>query len=54
MIELHLDDLGALEYICNSLGLGRITVNSKFARFVVSTQREVAAIIAIFFFLNTV
>lgn len=55
MIGLHLDDQGTLEYICNSLGFGKITVNSKDARFTVSTQREVAAIIAIFskYCLNT-
>jgi len=55
VIGLHLDDLGALEYICNTLGFGKITVNSKDARFTVSTQREVAAIIAIFskYCLNT-
>lgn len=55
VIGLHLDDQGTLEYICNSLGFGKITVNSKDARFTVSTQREVAAIIAIFskYCLNT-
>lgn len=55
VIVLHLDDQGTLEYICNTLGLGKITVYSKDARFIVSTQREVAAIIAIFskYCLNT-
>lgn len=55
VIELHLDDQDTLEYIYSSLGIGRITVNSKFARFIVSTQREIAAIIAIFskYCLNT-
>ena len=55
VIELHLDDQGTLEYICDSLGLGKVTVNSKYARFIVNTQREVAAINAIFskYCLNT-
>jgi hypothetical protein len=55
VIELHLDDQDTLKFICSSLGFGKITVNSKFARFTVSTGREVAAIIAIFskYCLNT-
>jgi len=55
VIGLHLDDQGILEYIRNSLGFGKITVNSKDARFIVNTQRDVAAIIAIFskYCLNT-
>ena len=55
VIELHLDDQDTLEYICNTLGFGQVTVNSKSARFIVSTQRTVATIIAIFskYCLNT-
>lgn len=55
IIELHLDDLSTLKYICNTLGFGKIIVNSKNVRFIVSTQHEVASIIAIFskYCLNT-
>lgn len=52
---LHLDDQGTLEYICNTLGFGKTAVYSKDARFIVSTQREIAGIIANFskYCLNT-
>jgi len=55
MIGLHLDDKATLEYISNYLGFGKTTVNSKDARFTVSTQRDVVVIIAIFskYCLNT-
>jgi hypothetical protein len=50
IIGLHIDDAGALEYISNTLGLGKVIVNqvSKEARFIVTTQHGVAVIIAIF------
>lgn len=50
IIGLHIDDKGALEYIHNTLRLGKVTVNlvSGVARFTVRTQREIAVIIAIF------
>jgi hypothetical protein len=48
VIELHLDDIAVLDYIHNTLGFGKISVKSKGARFTVNTQRDIAAIIAIF------
>lgn len=50
IIGLHIDDASALEYITNTLGLGKVIVNqvSKEARFIVTIQREIAVIIAIF------
>lgn len=50
IIGLHIDDLGALEYINRTLRLGKVIVKQvyKEARFIVTTQREIAVIIAIF------
>jgi len=50
IIGLHLDDLGALDYIHSTLRLGKVIVNqvTKEARFIVTTQREITVIIAIF------
>ena len=55
VIGLHLDDKDTLEFISNTLGFGKIIVNSKEARFTVNTQRDVAVIIEIFskYCLNT-
>ena len=50
IIVLHLDDLDALKYIQSTLQLGKIIINQsrKEVRFIISTQREIAVIIAIF------
>nr|QCW06937.1 hypothetical protein [Drechslerella brochopaga] len=50
IIELHIDDLDALEYIHNTLQQGKIIVykTSNSARYIVNVHSEIAVIIAIF------
>ena len=47
-IVLHIDDKGALDFIQNTLKIGKVSTNNTQATFTVSAKKEISLIIHIF------